>query len=163
LYVDGVQGPSSSKTGFIDILSFSWGVAQSIVDMRTASGATKMGHGRADFINLIITKKLDKTTPLLFDHCASGDLLKEVYLLYDKPVGDKQDDFFRIYLKDVIVTSVQLSSTQETPSESVSFAFGAVEVAYKPEKANGTLDAAISKGYSIETLSPNFAAPTPMG
>jgi type VI secretion system secreted protein Hcp len=108
-------------------------------------------------------KVLDKTTPFLCDHCASGDILKEVYILYDKPVGDKQDDYFRVYLKDALITSVQLSGSNENPTESVSFAFQAVEVAYRPEKDDGSLDGAIPKGYDLETLTAGFAAPKTLG
>jgi type VI secretion system secreted protein Hcp len=103
-------------------------------------------------------KVLDKTTPLLFDHSASGNILKKVYLLYDKPVGDKQQDYFRIWIKDALITSVQLSGSNENPTESVSFAFQAEEIAYRPEKDDGTLDAALRKGYDLELLKADFAA-----
>jgi type VI secretion system secreted protein Hcp len=103
-------------------------------------------------------KVLDATTPLLFDHCATGNILKEVHILYDKPVGDKQDDYFRIWLKDALITSVQLSGSNENPTESVSFAYQGVEIAYKPEKDDGSLDAATPKGYDLSTGTANFAA-----
>jgi type VI secretion system secreted protein Hcp len=162
LKIDGVSGPSTSKADHIDVLSFSWGVSQTAVYGAGASGKEAKA-GRADFSNLTIMKVLDKTSPLLADHCASGDILKEVYIVYDKPVGDKQEDYFRIYLKDALITSVQLSGSNENPTESVSFAFQGVEVAYKPEKDDGSLDAAISKGYDLETLQANFAAPKALG
>src|SRR6185437_856424 len=132
-------------------LSFSWGVSQTSVYGTGASGKEAKA-GRADFSNLTVMKVLDKTSPLLADHCASGNILKEVYMIYDKPVGDKQEDYFRIYLKDALITSLQLSGSSENPTESVSFAFQAVEIAYKPEKDDGTLDAAIPKGYDLESL-----------
>ena len=162
LYIDGVEGPSTSKARCIDILSFSWGVSQTSTYGAGASGKEAKA-GRADFSNLIINKVLDKTTALLADHCASGDILKEVYILYDKPVGTDQQDYFRIYLKDALITSVQLSGSNENPSESVSFAFQGVEVAYRPEKDDGTLDAAIRKGYDLETLKSDYAAPSNLG
>lgn len=162
LYIDGVQGPSTSKPNYIDVLSFSWGVSQTSTYGAGASGKEAKA-GRADFSNLTVMKVLDKTSPLLADHCASGDILKDVHLVYDKPVGDKQDDYFRIYLKDALITSLQLSGSNENPTESVSFAFQAVEIAYKPEKDDGTLDAAISKGFDLELLKPNFAAPKALG
>src|ERR1700692_1158959 len=136
LYVDTVVGPSTSKTGFIDVLSFSWGVSQTAVYGAGASGKEAKA-GRADFTNLSIMKVLDKTTPLLADHCASGNILAKGYTLYDKPVGDKQDDYFRIYVKDALITSVQLSGSNENPTESVSFAFQGVEVGYKAKKKEG--------------------------
>ena len=80
------EGPSTSKPGHIDVLSFSWGVSQTATYGAGASGKEAKA-GRADFSNLTIMKVLDKTTPLLCDHCASGDILKKVYILYDKPVG----------------------------------------------------------------------------
>lgn len=161
LFVDGVDGPSTSRTNHIDILSFSWGVSQTAVYGAGASGKEAKA-GRADFNNLTIMKVLDKTTPLLTDHCASGNILSKVYILYDKPVGDKQQAYYRIWLKDALITSVQNSGSNENPSESVSFAYQGVEVAYAPEKDDGSLDAAIRKGYNLETLTPDFAADDPL-
>lgn len=158
LYVDGVTGPSTSKTGFIDILSFSWGVSNTSTYGAGASGKEAKA-GRADFSNLTIMKVLDATSPILTNHCASGDILQKVYILYDKPVGDVQADYFRIYMQDALITSVQLSGSNENPTESVSFAFQAVEIAYKPEKDDGSLDGAIAKGYNLETLKSDYAAP----
>jgi len=157
-----VEGPSTSKTGFIDILSFSWGVSQTAVYGAGASGKEAKA-GRADFQNLTIMKVLDKTSPLLCDHCATGNILAKVYIVYDKPVGDKQSDYFRVYCKDALITSVQLSGSNENPTESVSFAFQAVEVGYKPEKDDGSLDAAIRKGYDCELLTADYAAADDMG
>lgn len=157
LYVDGVEGPSTSRTGCIDVLSFSWGVSQTAVYGAGASGKEAKA-GRADFSNLSIMKVLDKTTPLLYDHCATGNILPKVYIVYDKPVGDKQQVYFRIWIKDALITSCQLSGSNENPTESVSFAFQGVEYAYAPEKDDGTLDAAIRKGYDLELLTADVAA-----
>ena len=161
LYVDGIEGPSTSKTNFIDILSFSWGASQTSTYGTGASGKESKA-GRVDFSNLSIMKVLDKTSPLLFNACASGTIVDKVYILYDKPVGKDatvQGDYFRIYLKDALITSIQLSGSSENPTESVSFAFQAVEVAYKAEQDDGTLAAAVPKGYDLESLGANWAAP----
>jgi len=161
LFVDGVDGPSTSKENHIDILSFSFGVSQTQTYGAGASGKEAKA-GRADFSNVTIMKVLDKTSPLLFDHCASGNILKKVYILYDKPVGDQQQDYFRIWVKDALITSVQLSGSNENPTESVSFAFQAAEVAYKAEKDDGSLDAALGKGFDLATLKSDYAAEEPM-
>jgi len=161
LFVDGVEGPSTSKTNHIDILSFSFGVSQTQTYSAGSSGKEAKA-GRADFSNLTIMKVLDKTSSLLFDHCASGNILPKVYILYDKPVGDAQQDYFRIWCKDALITSVQLSGSSENPTESVSFAFQATEVAYKAEKDDGSLDAALGKGFDLATLKSDYAAEEPM-
>ena len=157
LSIDGITGPSTSVPGTIDVLSFSWGVSQTAVYGAGASGKEAKA-GRADFSNLTIMKVLDATSPLLCDHCATGNILPKVYIIYTKPVGDKQDNYFRIWVKDALVTSVQLSGSSEQPVESVSFAYQGVEIAYRPEKDDGTLDAAIPKGYDLELLTADFAA-----
>jgi len=157
LYVDGVTGPSTSRTGCIDCLSFSWGVSQTQTYAAGSSGKEATA-GRADFSNLTIMKVTDKTTPYLMDHCASGNVLPKVYILYDKPVGDKQQVYFRIYLKDALITSQMISGSSENPTESVSFAFQAVEVGYAPQTDPGALDAAERKGFNLATLTPDYAA-----
>ena len=53
---------------------------------------------------------------------------------------------------------MQLSGSNEKPTESVSFAFQGVEIAYAPEKDDGTLDAAVPKGLRSRTLTADFAA-----
>jgi type VI secretion system secreted protein Hcp len=158
LFVDGVTGPSTSKTGFIDILSFSFGASNTSTYGVGASGKEAKA-GRVDFSNLSIMKVLDATSPLLNQHCWSGDILDKVYILYDKPVGDAQADYFRIYLQDALITSVQVSGSSENPTESISFAFQKVEVAYKPENDDGTLGGSIAKGMDLSALSSNYAAP----
>lgn len=158
LHIEGVDGPSTNSPGNIDILSFSWGVAQTSTYGAGSSGKESKA-GRADFANLSIMKVTDKTSPLLMDHCASGDILKNVYIIYQKPVGDKQQAYFRIYLADALITGVHLSGSNENPTEQVSFAYQSVEVAYAPEKDDGSLDAAVRKGFDLATVKDNYAAP----
>jgi type VI secretion system secreted protein Hcp len=162
LYIDGITGPSTSKTGFIDILSFSWGVSQTSTYGTGASGKESKA-GRADFSNLSIMKVLDAASPLICECCASGTIIANVYILYDKPIGTgatTQQDYFRLYLTDALVTSVQLSGSSENPTESVSFAFQTVEIAYKAEVDNGaSLAGAVPKGWDLAALNGAWAAP----
>ena len=158
LIVDGITGPSTSKTGAIDILSFSFGASMSSTYGTGASGKEAKA-GRVDLSNLTIMKVLDNTSTTLFSHCVSGDIIKKVILLYDKPVGDKQADYYRIHLADALITSIQHSGSNDNPTESVSFAYQAIEVAYKAENDDGTLAGAIPKGFNLETLKSDYAAP----
>ena len=79
-------------------------------------------------------KVLDKTSPLLFDDCVTGNYLKKVDIIYDKPMGESQEDYFKIHMEDALITSIQLSGSTENPTESVSFAFSKVKVSYNPEE-----------------------------
>jgi type VI secretion system secreted protein Hcp len=153
LVISGTPGPSTSKTDAIDVLSFSWGASQTSTYQAGASGKEAKA-GRANLQDLTIMKVLDKTSPLLFDHCVTGNILPTIDLFYDKPVGDSQADYFKIELTDALITSVQLSGSSENPTESVSFAYQKVVVAYNPEGDDGTLSGFIPKGYDTSTLKP---------
>lgn len=152
LVIEGVPGPSTSRTGAIDILSFSHGSSNSAVIGAGSSGGEARA-GRANITDLTIMKVLDKTSPLLFENCVMGTYLKKVEIFYDKPMGaaSKQEDYFKIELDNALITSVQISGSSENPMESVSFAMSKVKVSYNPEEA-GALKGFIDKGFDLLKL-----------
>lgn len=152
LKIDGRPGPSTSKQDHIDILSFSFGASQHHVIGPGSSGGESRA-GRADISNVSIMKVLDKTSPLLFDDCVTGNYLKTVDLIYDKPTGDQQEDYFKIHMENALITSIQLSGSAENPTESISFAFEKVKVSYNPEEG-GKLKGFIDKGFDVLKLKP---------
>jgi len=152
LLIDGRPGPSTSKQDAIDILSFSFGASQTAVFGPGSSGKESRA-GRADVGNVTVMKVLDKTSPLLFDDCVTGNFLKKVDIIYDKPMGDSQEDYFKIHMENALITSIQLSGSNENPTESVSFAFSKIKVSYNPE-SDGKLSGFIDKGFDVEKLKP---------
>jgi len=152
LIVDGTPGPSTSKTDAIDILSFSWGASNTAV-IGVGSSGGEARAGRANLGDLTIMKVADKTSPLLFDHCCTGNYLKKIDVIYDKPMGDSQEDYFKIHLEDALITSIQLSGSSENPVESISFAYSKVKFSYNPEEG-GALKGFIDKGFDVLKLKP---------
>ena len=152
LVIDGRPGPSTSKPDAIDILSFSFGASMSAVIGAGSSGG-EARSGRANVSDVTIMKVLDKTSPLLFDDCVTGNYLKKVDIIYDKPMGDDQQDYFKIHMEDALITSIQLSGSSENPVESISFAFSKVKVSYNPED-DGSLKGFIDKGFDVLKLKP---------
>ncbi len=152
LVIDGRPGPSTSKADAIDILSFSFGASMSAVIGAGSSGG-EARSGRANVSDVTIMKVLDKTSPLLFDDCVTGNYLKKVDIIYDKPMGDDQQDYFKIHMEDALITSIQLSGSSENPVESISFAFSKVKVSYNPEE-DGSLKGFIDKGWDVLKLKP---------
>jgi type VI secretion system secreted protein Hcp len=152
LVIDGRPGPSTSKQDAIDILSFSFGASQTAVIGAGSSGG-EARSGRANVSDVTIMKVLDKTSPLLFDDCVTGNYLKKVDIIYDKPMGDSQEDYFKIHMEDALITSIQLSGSSENPVESISFAFSKVKVSYNPEE-DGALKGFIDKGFDVLKLKP---------
>lgn len=153
LEIDGVEGPSTSRPKCIDILSFNFSASQTAMYGEGASGH-EAKSGRARISDLTITKVTDKTTPHLFDHCVTGNILKKVVLYYDKPVSDQQEDYFKVELEDALITSIAVGGTKAHPSETLNFAFQKITVAYAAEKDDGSLDAFVPKGYDLHTLKP---------
>jgi len=152
LKIDGRPGASTSKPQHIDILSFSFGAAmQHVIGPGSAGGEARTG--RADIHNVSIMKAVDKTSPLLFDDCVTGNLLKTVDILYDKPMGDQQDDYYKIHMENALITSIQHSGSSENPVESVSFAFEKIKVSYNPEE-DGKLKGFVDKGFDLMKLKP---------
>jgi type VI secretion system secreted protein Hcp len=152
LVIDGRPGPSTSKTNAIDILSFSFGATQSAVIGAGSSGGEARA-GRANVSDVTIMKVLDKVSPLLFDDCVTGNYLTKVDIIYDKPMGDNQEDYFKIHMENALITSIQLSGSSENPMESVSFAFSKVKVSYNPQEG-GALKGFIDKGFDVLALKP---------
>ena len=56
-------------------------------------------------------------------------------------------------MDNALITSIQLSGSQENPTESVSFAFEKIKVSYNPEE-QGKLQGFIDKGFDVLKLKP---------
>jgi type VI secretion system secreted protein Hcp len=129
----------------IEVLSWSWGVSNA-GEMRGGRGG---GEGKASFHDLSFTHKIDKASPVLMQACATGVHLKDATITHRKD-GKGQQEFLVIKMNDVIITSVTHSDSDEGRSESVSMAFAKVDLQYKPQKADGSLEAGIHFKYDIK-------------
>jgi len=149
LKLDKIEGESADKSHGkeIDIQSWSWGISNS-GSMSQGGGG---GVGKASFSELHFTHTYDKASPILEQKCATLEHIASGVLTCRK-AGKTQLEYLVIKLTDVIVTSVQPSSSSGdgTTTESVSLQFTKVEVNYKPQKADGSLDAAVTFKYDIK-------------
>lgn len=124
----------------VEVLSWSWGVANAGPISAVGSGA---GAGKANFHDLSFTHKIDKASPVLMQACANGTHLKEATIITRK-AGKGQQEFLIIKMSDVIITSVTHGGGGDGGnSENVSLAFAKVNLEYKPQKADGSLDTGI--------------------
>jgi type VI secretion system secreted protein Hcp len=147
LKMTDIKGESkdSAHEGEIDVLSWSWGLAQT----GTAAHGGGAGAGKVQFSDLNFMHALDKASPVLMLKCATGDHIKEAVLTARK-AGKGQQDYLIIKMKEVFITSIQPSGSSEHPMESVSMQFSHVSLDYKPQKADGSLDAAVNFIYDIK-------------
>jgi type VI secretion system secreted protein Hcp len=130
----------------VEVLSFSWGVTNT-GNVGTGGGG---GAGRATFQDLSIVHKIDRASPQLLQACATGQHLKEATITFRK-AGKGQQDFLIIKMNDVIITGVvQSAPSSEAGSETVSLEFAKVDWEFKPQKADGSLDAGIHFKFDIK-------------
>ena len=146
LKIGDVKGESkdSKHTGEIDVLSWSWGLAQSGSGLGGGHGA-----GKANFQDLNFMHAFDKASPVLMKACAMGDHFNDATLVSRK-AGKGQQEYLIVKMKEVFITSVQPSGSSEHPMESVSISFGHVDLEYKPQKEDGSLDAGVHFIYDIK-------------
>ena len=129
----------------IEVLSWSWGVSNA-GSMAHGGGG---GEGKASFSDLSFTHKIDKASPVLMKACATGVHIKEATITHRK-AGKGQQEFLIFKMNDVIVTSVQDSDGGDDLTESVSIAFAKIDLEYRPQKRDGSLDAGIHFKYDIK-------------
>jgi type VI secretion system secreted protein Hcp len=131
----------------IEVVSFSWGVANAGGMAHGAGG----GAGKATFKELSFVHTLDKASPLLMQACATGQHLKEATLTHRKP-GRGQQEYLVIRLSDVLITGVEHAGGDGMPAtESVTLVFARVDLEYKAQKPDGSLDAGIHFKYDLKS------------
>jgi type VI secretion system secreted protein Hcp len=140
------ESPDDKHKDEIEVLSFSWGVANA-GSMAFGGGG---GEGKATFHDLSFTHKVDKASPVLMQACATGVHLKDGTITVRKS-GKGQQEFLIIKMNDIIITSVTNGGGGgDGASENVSIAFAKVDMQYKPQKPDGSLDAGIHFKYDLK-------------
>ena len=125
LRLEGIAGQSADHNGSIEVLSFSFGVAQ-------AERGTNGGAGKSTIGDLVVVKALDKASPSLFLACAKGTRLTKGEFVILPAVQDGvagRGDVALYRFSDVIVESVRQMGNEHagTPTEEVTLEFGRLE------------------------------------
>jgi type VI secretion system secreted protein Hcp len=128
----------------IEVLSWSWSMASAA--KLTGSGG---GAGKASFHDLSFTHKIDKASPVLMKGCATGQHLKEATITHRK-AGKGQQEYLIIKMNDVLITAVTDDDSEGSNLETVSMVFAKVDLEYRPQKSDGSLDAGIHFKYDIK-------------
>ena len=113
------------------------------------------GAGKASFHDFNFTHHVDKASPLLMKACATGEHIKDATITVRK-AGKGQQEYLVIKMTDVLVTSVSTSVSAEGGAtiEGVVLAFAKVDLEYKPQKPDGSLDAGIHFKYDLKANKP---------
>ena len=143
-------------TGWIEIFSFSWGASNPTT---VSSGSTGLAAGKVSISSFNIMKRTESSSAALFQSCCNGQHYKTAKVIMRKATGTsgKQEIFLEYDFTDVMVESIQWSGSSggdDTPTESVSFAFAAVAIKYsKQDEASGALTVAGQASWDITKVS----------
>jgi len=147
--IGDIKGESldSKHKDEIEVLSFSWGVTSTFATQSGGGG----GSGKATFQDLSLVHKIDKASPLLMRACVIGEHLKEATITHRK-AGKDQQDYLIVKMNDIIITGVtDGDASGQTGSETISLAFAKIDLEYKPQKADGSLDTGIHFKFDLKT------------
>jgi type VI secretion system secreted protein Hcp len=110
------------------------------------------GAGKAQFNDFNFTTNTNKSSPLLFKACATGEHIKEATITVRKAGNESKQDYLILKMTDVMISSYNPSASSggDRPTESVSMAFAKIEFTYKAQKADGSLDAGITTGWDLK-------------
>jgi type VI secretion system secreted protein Hcp len=141
------ESPDDKHKGEIEVLSWSWGVTQSGTMAHGGGG----GEGKANFNDFNFTHHIDKASPVLLKACATGEHIKDATVTVRK-AGKGQQEFLIIKMNDIIITGVAPSGAGDgaATAEHVALQFAKVDLEYKPQKADGSLDAGVHFKYDIK-------------
>jgi type VI secretion system secreted protein Hcp len=152
LKLTGITGESQKENhkGDIDIMSFSWGAANS----SSVGTGTGVSVGKVSVSDFSIMKSTDSASPVLFQKCCDGSVISTGVVTLQRQVEGTATPYLVYNLSNVFVTSVQWSGTGgggDAPSESVSFCFEVGTVDYTPQLDDGTAGDAIHGGWNVGT------------
>lgn len=151
LKLDGIDGESTDAKhkGEIDIESFSWGATNS----GSAAHGSGAGAGKVAMQDFTFTSAVSKASPKLFLACASGEHIKVAQLTARK-AGKEQQEFLKVTMEDVLVSSYKMegsaSGDAAAPTDQVSINFAKIRVDYSPQRADGSVDQAVSTGWDVQ-------------
>ncbi|MEM1190899.1 MAG: type VI secretion system tube protein Hcp [Pseudomonadota bacterium] len=148
LKLDGVPGESKDSThgGEIDVLSWTWGMANSS-DPHLGGGG---GKGKVAVGYITFRHRADKASPVLKDHCCTLKHIPKGDLVCRKAGGEALE-YLKITLEQVMVAAIDVSVDSEGDVfEDVSLAFAKVTEEYTPQSAEGTGEGAVIFERNIE-------------
>jgi type VI secretion system secreted protein Hcp len=151
------EATQANFVGWIEIYSFSFGGTNPTT---VSSGQAGLSAGKVSISSFNIMKNADVSSPLLFSALTTGQHYTGavVNLLKATGIAGVQQIFWTYTFTDVMVESVQWSGSSggsDVPSESVSFAFGKVQIDYfTQDTTTGSMTNSGTASWNLTTTSP---------
>jgi type VI secretion system secreted protein Hcp len=131
--IDGIPGESTDTKhkDWIEIDSFSWGISQHSAGSESSGGARS--SQRVDHQDFSLVHTIDKSSPMLFAKCCSGEHIKNAKIELCRATGDKTP-YMKYNLEDVLISSLAPGGSRQEemnlPIEEIGLSYGKIEVVY---------------------------------
>jgi len=148
LKLDGIKGEAVQKDhkDEVQIFNWSWGAHNASCTVGSGSAVGKGTPGMISF-----TKRYDSASPTLAKYCANGKHFVNATLSMAKS-GEGQQTFLTVTLKEVYISDVNVSASSDGEvQENVTFSYGDIEFAYKPQKPDGSMGGEVKFGWDTRT------------
>ena len=141
------------------IENYALDVVQTLNIGSQSSGA---GAGKVTFNPFSITRKSDKSSPVLFQMACSGTAFQTVALVLQRSAGGPVAGagFMKFTFKLVAVKSISWNYDSEEARETVTFEYGGLVVEYFEQKANGSFAGDVVGGWNRVTNIADLSALT---
>jgi type VI secretion system secreted protein Hcp len=148
LKIDGIAGESTDAKhkDQIEVLSFSFGASNPVHIGSAGAGA---GTGKVSMQDLSFMMHYNKSSPALLMACATGKHIKDATLFLRK-AGGTQQEYLTYKMTEVFVSSYQTGASSEMPTDSISMAFGKVEVEYQQQDEKGSVGKPVKVGWNLK-------------
>lgn len=145
-----IPGDSTIKgfEGQTNVLSLSFGSTAAAEFNSSSSGGT---FGGSNVQEILLTKYVDASTPKLFALCANGGHIKrcKITMLRSGKAGFVP---YLIYeLEDTLVTSMDISASDERPVENLSLSFTKISINYVQLDESGQRKDNVQAVYDLKT------------
>lgn len=150
LKLDGVPGEciDSKHKEWIQLLSFSHAMNQA---GSMFSGGGQSTSGRVDVADVSVMKRVDKATPKLSWHLATGTHIKSGIVEFCQSSKDKHV-FMKYSFEDIVVSSLSPSVSHggDFPVESLSYRFSKIEWEYTPIDEKGGKQPSVKAWWDVK-------------
>ena len=112
------------------------------------------GAGKVQMEDFSFVMSTNKASPLLFQKCANGEHIKSAILTVRK-AGKEQQEYLKWTFTDLLVSSYKTSGSAGSdllPMDEISLNFAKVQIDYKEQNADGTLDGRCDQVLRLEAV-----------
>lgn len=138
--IDNINGESkdAQHTGWIDVISYSWGVQR-----------FSAGKSTPQYRHLTVHAHIDKATPAMILYASNGNKIRKVELSVCK-AGGSAIEYYRITLESTFIAEVLMHDDGEMENVEYVFEADKVKIQYWEQSSAGGKAAETRSGWDIK-------------